>query len=312
MSGMRSKTGARLLLLAAFAAFAAVACGGAASIATSSSSAGAARPGAGAVAPTGKAVAGALVTGAAPSQGIAQPAPAPGNVVPPVPDGPRVIRTAQLAVEVRNGAFDGTVNKVFAIASELGGYVAGSNAASDSGALRTGSITFEVPSDKFTDAVADIRAIGTVQNLVIGGQDVSAQYVDLQARLANEEAQRDAMLALLQQAKSVQDIISVQNQLGQITGQIEELKGQIAYYDQATTYSTVSVSIHEAAVAFRPQVDSWGLLTALSQGLHGFVSTLDYILVGVGYAGPIVVLLGLFGLAWRFRRRLGLGAQATL
>ena len=160
--------------------------------------------------------------------------------------------------------------------------------------------------------IADIRALGTVQNLVIGGQDVSAQYVDLQARLANEEAQREAMLALLQQAKTVNEIIAVQNQLGQVTGQIEQLKGQIAYFDHATTYSTVSVSIHEAAVAFRPQVDSWGFLTALSQGLHGFVSTLDYILVGVGYAGPILVLLGLFGLAWRLRRRFGLGRQATL
>ena len=306
---MRSKTGARLLLLAAFAALA-VACGGAASSSTSSGGAGF-RPPAVNGAPS-KAVAGGGLSTDTTGQGVAQPVPAPNDVVPPIQEGPRVIRTAQLAVEVHNGTFDSTINRVFGIASELGGYVAGSNAAADSGALRTGSITFEVPSDKFTDAVADIRALGTVQNLVIGGQDVSAQYVDLQARLANEEAQREAMLALLQQAKTVNEIIAVQNQLGQVTGQIEQLKGQIAYFDHATTYSTVSVSIHEAAVAFRPQVDSWGFLTALSQGLHGFVSTLDYILVGVGYAGPILVLLGLFGLAWRLRRRFGLGRQATL
>jgi hypothetical protein len=307
---MRSKSGARLLLLAAFAALA-VACGGAASTVSSNTGGAGFRPPTVGGAPS-KAVAGGGLATDTTGQGIAQPVPAPNDVVPPIQDGPRVIRTAQLAVEVHNGDFDSTVNKVFGIASDLGGYVAGSNAAADSGALRTGSITFEVPSDKFTDAVADIRALGTVQNLVIGGQDVSAQYVDLQARLANEEAQRDAMLALLGQAKTVNEIIAVQNQLGQVTGQIEELKGQIAYFDHATTYSTVSVSIHEAAVAFKPQVDSWGFLTALSQGLHGFVSTLDYILVGVGYAGPILVLLGLFGLAWRFRRRFGLGQQATL
>lgn len=305
---MRSKPVARLLLLAVFAALAA-ACGGAVTSAGSSrggAGAGTSRP----ALPPGKAVTGDLAV--ATGKGVAQPVPAPNSVVPPVPDGPRVIRTAQVAVEVRNGAFDSTINRVFSIATELGGYVAGSSAAADSGALRTGNITFEVPSDKFSDAVADVRGLGTVQNLVIGGQDVSARYVDLQARLANEEAQRDAMLALLQQAKTVSEIIQVQNQLGQITGQIEELKGQIAYFDHATTYSTVSVSVHEAAVAFKPQVDSWGFATALTQGLHGFVTTLDYILVGVGYAGPVLLLLLLGGIAWRLRRRFGLGAQATL
>lgn len=307
---MRRKTGARLLLLAAFAALAA-ACGGAASTVSSNPGGAGFRPPTAGGAPS-KAVAGGGLATDTTGQGIAQPVPAPIDAVPPVQDGPRVIRTAQLAVEVRNGTFDRSIDSVFGIATGLGGYISGSSAATDSGALRSGSITFLVPADKFDAAISEVRALGTVQNLVIGGQDVSAQYVDLQARLANEEAQRNAMLALLGQAKTVNEIIAIQNQLGQITGQIEQLKGQIAYFDHATTYSTVSVSIHEAAVAFKPQTDSWGFLTALSQGLHGFVSTLDYILVGVGYAGPILVLLGLFGLAWRFRRRFGLGQQATL
>jgi hypothetical protein len=308
MSGMKSKTGARVLVLviATLATVFAVACGAGS---TTNSTAGAPRPGVATGATTGKAVAGDF---ASTGQGVAKPAPNPNDVVPPIPQGPRVIRTAQLGVEVANGSFDKSVDKVFGIATGLGGYVSGSNATADSGALRTGSISFEVPSDKFDDAVSQVRALGMVQNLVIGGQDVSAQYVDLQARLANEEAQRDAMIALLQKATSVQDIIAIQNTLGQITGQIEELKGQIGYFDHATTFSTVSVSLHEAAVAFRPQTDSWGFLTALSQGLHGFVSTLDYLLVGVGYAGPILVLLGLGALAWRLRRRFSLGGQATL
>jgi hypothetical protein len=297
---MRSKTGARLLLLA-LASVLVVACGAsAASHSAASTSAGGTTAGGTGFAP-GKGVSGApSVAGEA----VAQPVPAPGDVVPPIAEGPRVIRTANLAVEVPNGSFDPTIDRVFKVASDLGGYVSGSNATADSGALRTGSITFQVPSDKFTDAVSEIRGLGTVQNLVIGGQDVSAQYVDLQARLSNMEAQRDAMLALLQQAKTVADIIAVQNQLGNITGQIEELKGQIAYFDHATTYSTVSVSVHEAAVALKPAIDSWGFLSALSQGLHGFVGTLDYILVGVGYAGPVLILLGLGAVAWRLRRRI--------
>jgi len=208
---------------------------------------------------------------------------------------------------VRNGAFDTTVDKLFALSTNLGGYISGSVANSDSGSLRTGTITFQVPTDKFSEAVSDVRALGTVQNLAIGGQDVSAQYVDLQARLKNSEAQRDAMLALLQQARTVSDIIAVQTQLGQITASIEQLKGQISYYDHATSFSTVSVSVHEAAVALKPaNTDSWGVSAALLQGLHGFVNTLDYILVGVGYVGPVLVLLVLGFAAFRLRRRFAL------
>ena len=302
---MTAKAPARILVIL-LAALAAAACGAAAT-----STAGSNVPGN----PATRSAAGGTLQAAPgqPAKGVVDgaavttlPEPVPTGVVPPVPDGPRVIRTATIGVEVKNGSFDRTVDSVFGIATGLGGYIAGSNASAESGSLRTGTITFEVPSDKFDDAVSQVRALGTVQNLVIGGQDVSAQYVDLQARLANEEAQRDAMLALLAKATGIQDIISVQNQLGQITGQIEQLKGQIAYYDHATSYSTVSVSLHEAAVAVRPNPDQYGFAAALSQGLRAFVASLEWLLVGVGYAGPVLILL-LLGLgAWRLRRRFAL------
>ena len=294
---MREKTLAGLFIGAL--AVALVAACGAGSTASS-------RAGGGASAPQY----GAKTVGGAPSIGVAQgsvaPVPVQSDVVPPIGEGPRVIRTAQIGVEVRNGAFDTTLDKLFALSTNLGGYISGSVANSDSGSLRTGTITFQVPTDKFSQAVSDVRALGTVQNLAIGGQDVSAQYVDLQARLKNSESQRDAMLALLQQARTVSEIIAVQTQLGQVTGVIEQLKGQISYYDHATSYSTISVSVHEAAVALKPVTDDWGLTAAFSQGLHGFVSTLNYILVGVGYAGPVLLLVVVGLVAIRFRRRLAL------
>jgi hypothetical protein len=144
--------------------------------------------------------------------------------------------------------------------------------------------------------------MGKVQNEHISGNDVSAQYVDLQARLGNEEAQRDAMLALLQRAQTVADIIAVQNQLGQITGQIEQLKGQIAYIDHNTAYSTVTVDLAEAGapVQTSPQ-DNWGFVTALSDAAHNFVATLNYLVTGLGAVGPVVILLGFGYLLWRRR-----------
>jgi hypothetical protein len=312
-----SKTLARLIV-GALAVALVVACGGQSASNGTTSGPSTAGSGAGVAGHAGATNAGGSaksVTGSAATvpngapQGVVQPGLAPSDVVPPVGEGPRVIRNAQIGVEVKNGDFDSTVDKLFAISTNLGGYISGSAASADTGSLRNGTITFLVPTDKFTEAVSEVRALGTVQNLAIGGQDVSAQYVDLQARLKNTEAQRDAMLALLGQAKTVPEIIAVQTQLGTITGQIEQLKGQIAYYDHATSYSTVSVSVHEAAVVLKPATttpDSWGIKEALLQGLHAFVNTLDVVLVGVGYAGPVLILLVFGFAAWRLRRRFAL------
>jgi hypothetical protein len=129
---------------------------------------------------------------------------------------------------------------------------------------------------------------------------VSVQYVDLQARLRNAEAQRDAMLALLQQARSVNDIIQVQTQLGQITGQIEQLKGQIDYLDHTTSYATLAVTIREVAAT---SGDEWGLKTALVRALHNSVDVVGLMLMVLGAIAPLVAL-GLLGLVvWRLRFR---------
>jgi ABC-type Fe3+-hydroxamate transport system substrate-binding protein len=217
--------------------------------------------------------------------------------------GPKVIRQAQLTVSVASGSFDKRLADVRALVERENGFIAGTDAQANpqtNEQIRTGVVTFMVPADKFDETIDQLATLGKVQNEHISGQDVSAQYVDLQARLGNEMAQRDAMLALLRRAQSISDIIAVQTQLGQITQQIEELKGQIAYLDHNTSYSTVTVSIVEAGAATTPQAsDSWGFVTALSDSAHNFVTTINYMVTGLGAIGPVVLLLGLGYLVWR-------------
>jgi len=139
------------------------------------------------------------------------------------------------------------LTKLIDLSASQGGYVSGSDAVSDtSDRIRTGTITFAVPADKYEETIKVLRGYGTVQSFHATSQDVGGQYADLQSRLKNAEAQRDAMLALLSRATSIGDIVNIQNQVGQIEGQIEQLKGQISYIEHNTTYSTVSVNILEA------------------------------------------------------------------
>jgi ABC-type Fe3+-hydroxamate transport system substrate-binding protein len=276
---------------------AAAACGGSGSTASSNTS--------GSTAPQPYGASG----GGTPSKISGQPADTanpPINTVVPAIQGPQVIRQAQLTIDVSSGSFDSKLASIRALVQLELGFISGTDAqaspANPNDQIRSGVITFMVPAAKFDETIDQLTRLGKVQNEHISGNDVSAQYVDLQARLANEEAQRNAMLALLGKAQSVADIIAVQTQLGQITQQIEQLKGQISYIDHNTTYSTVSVNITEAGAPAQAQpVDSWGFASALKDAAHNFVTTINYVITGLGAIGPIVIVLGLGYLLWRRR-----------
>ena len=224
--------------------------------------------------------------------------------------GPQVIKQAQLTLSVKSGTFDSSLAAVRGLVEGEQGFIAGTDAQANpqsNDQIRSGVISFMVPAANFDATIDALNQLGKVQSEHISGQDVSAQYVDLQARLANEEAQRDAMLALLAQAHNINDIITVQNQIGQITQQIEQLKGQIQYLDHNTAYSTISVTIVEAGAPVQaPSSDSWGFATAVNDAAHNFVTTINYVVSGLGAIGPILVLLGLGYVVWRRRGSPGL------
>ena len=223
----------------------------------------------------------------------------------PVLQGPPVIRQADLTMTVGNGTFDSKLSLARTIVETEGGYIAGTQAqaAPVDSQLRTGVLNFMVPAANFDATIDELSKVGKVQNEQITGTEVSGQYVDLQTRLSNAEAQRTAMLTLLTQAKTITDMIAVQNQIGQITGQIEQLKGQIKYLDDHTSFSALTVTMSEdAAAAQAPAAsDSWGFKSALSDAAHNFVATINYVVVGLGVLGPFIILGGLGYLLWRRR-----------
>ena len=232
----------------------------------------------------------------------------PGTTVPAL-QGPPVIRQAQLSVTVGSGTFDSKLAQVRNLVELQGGYIAGTDAQASpanqtqDGQIRTGIINFMVPAAHFDAAIDELAKVGKVQSEHITGTDVGAQYVDLRARLANSEAQRNAMLALLTKAQNINDIIAVQNQIGQITAQIEQLKGQIKYLDDNTSFSSISVTMTESGAPARTApADSWGFATALNDAAHNFVTTINYVVTGLGAIGPFLVLVVLGFLLLRWRR----------
>jgi hypothetical protein len=161
------------------------------------------------------------------------------------------------------------VEDITALASSLGGYVVNSYIRGEEEEMR-GWITFRVPDEDFETALSELRDMAVkVESEQTSSQDVTEQYIDLQARLANAEATEQQYLALLDKAEEVDDILDIYNYLSRIRQEIEQLKGQIQYLEQTTSTSLISVSLEpeEAVVS-----DGWDFMEVLKAAARGLVT----------------------------------------
>jgi len=106
------------------------------------------------------------------------------------------------------------------------------------------ALTIDVPVDQFENALRRLRSLAIrVTNENETGQDVTDQYVDLQAQLQNLEATRDRIKGFLDQAKTVDDALKINQQLSDIEGQIEQIKGKINYLSTRSAFSTITITL---------------------------------------------------------------------
>lgn len=108
-------------------------------------------------------------------------------------------------------------------------------------------ITLRVPAARFEEALARLESLGRVVQRDIKAQDVTEEYVDLQARLRNAERLRDRLLALLEKAENVQAILEVERELGRVNQEIERLTGQLNLLNSRAALSAVTIQFERAA-----------------------------------------------------------------
>src|SRR5213596_307576 len=151
---------------------------------------------------------------------------------------PTVVVTAD-----RNLILTATSDRAQAIASGLGGDVLNLTQ-SGSGDTRSASLTIRVPSSRFADALQQLRTLeGEIQTSGVSAQDVTDQFVDLQARLAAKQAEEQRYIAILNRANTIDEILKVDASLGSVRTQIAQLTAQINSIKGRTEFSTISMSI---------------------------------------------------------------------
>jgi hypothetical protein len=219
----------------------------------------------------------------------------------------KIIKTGTIDMLVEE--VSGTASKIGGIAVDRGGYVQSSSVSEGGNGAYYGEVVVRVPVEKIESTMVDLRGLATlVRNESSNGQDVTEQYTDLEAQLRNAKAQEETYLAVLKQAKSVEDILKVQERLGAIRSQIESLQGRIQYLTNTTSLSTISVSLSEESVVraptkeFRPVAIIKAAFQALVVVVQDLIAGLIWlVIVWGGILLPIGLVAWLIVRAWKRR-----------
>jgi Na+-transporting methylmalonyl-CoA/oxaloacetate decarboxylase gamma subunit len=208
--------------------------------------------------------------------------------------GQKIISDGRAEIEVKSGDFENAFSQALLIADRYGGYLVSSTSqtSGEEGGLRSGTIAVRVPVASFANALADAGKIGKVKSREVQTQDVTEEYVDLQARIANSKAHVQALLALLAKAKTVDEVLQVQQVLTSAQQELEQLEGRQRFLDEHTNYSTLTLVIYEAGVVVAPS-GTWGIVEALKDGLHNLVDAFNAIVRGLGILVPVLVVLAI-------------------
>jgi hypothetical protein len=221
-----------------------------------------------------------------------------------------IIRTGTLVIEVDD------VDAAVATARErvvaLGGFVSGSDQASDGGRAQA-SVTFRVPADRWEDALDAVRGLASAtRDLHVETQAVTNQVIDLGARIANLRATEAALQKIMAQATKIPDVLDVQEKLTGVRGEIERLVAEKQHLEEQAAFGTLAVTfalppppvVEEVKAGWDPAADAdaaTGALIGLGQRLASFGIWVG--IVGVPVGAALVVLLLSAIVAWRIVRR---------
>jgi len=238
----------------------------------------------------------------APSAAVAPPeAPTSGDTgsVGQPTDSAKVIRTGSLDLEVREGAFQSTVERITAQTVGLGGYIAEATT-SESSDSPSGSITVRVPGDSFDQLLSDLRKLGDVKGVSSKGTDVTAQFTDLEARLKALVATRDRLSTVLAEADNVPDILAVQDRITAVQIEIEQVQGQQQLLEDQTEFGTLAITLGEpgAEIIEAEVAGDGGLGGAWDDARRRFGDNIETIVSWSGSAAvALVIVLGVLLLA---------------
>jgi len=216
--------------------------------------------------------------------GVAEAPAAPPEKGPmPAQDAQRdVVKTASMTIKVKD--VSEAADKAAVMVEDSDGRVDSrtEDAGSDRGLART-SVVLRVPVAKLDGVVRELKTLGTVQTAETRSEDVTAQRVDLDARIRALQTSVDRLLAIMRDAKDPEALISAENALSQRQADLDSLRAQRDALGDRIEYSTVDVSFVAEKVGGPSPKEYQGFVGQIQRGWDAMVSV----------AGNLVLVFGL-------------------
>ena len=211
----------------------------------------------------------------------------------------KLITTVNISAETEN--LDDTLAKITAKTTELGGYVESSNIYNGSRyysgqRVRSADYTIRIPADKLNGFIETIENASNITNKSSNVEDVTLSYVDLESRKNALKAEEKSLLAILESAEKIEDIIAVQDKLSVVRYQLESIESQLRTFDNKVNYSTVYLGIEEVT-KFSPTEEKGafermgeGFMESLRSVGRGLKELAIWLVIHI----PQIVLLAIF------------------
>jgi hypothetical protein len=237
-----------------------------------------------------------------------------------------VIKNANLTLVVEDPS--ASMNAIGQMAEEMGGFIVNADVYKQE--LESGlqvpraSIQIRIPAEKLNEALDRIKSESDQdpQSESINSQDVTSEYVDLQSRLKNLEAAEAQLTEIMESANKTEDVLAVYNELVEVRGEIEVIKGQIKYYEQSAAFSAVQVELLADEAVQPLSIGAWQPQGVAKDAVQALINTFKFlanmIIWIIIFLVPVLLVLYLvFFLplsflwrAWRKRRAAKKGKDA--
>ena len=231
----------------------------------------------------------------------------------------KVIQNAEMTIEIDKP--EEGQQKIGVIAEKHGGFVVISEskhneAASQNVASTEVNVVVRVPAQKFQATLDEIRAVGgRILHEKSSGQDVTEEYIDLEARIRTKKALEAQFLEIMKQARKISDAMEVQTQLAYVRTEIEQLEGRRRFLENQSALSTINITLHTPVqvVAAATRGFFYDLKAAFGNGVDIgsgiFLGVIQFVIV------MIPVMLFIVAPAWLvfkwLRRRMPWQAKAA-
>jgi hypothetical protein len=208
--------------------------------------------------------------------------------------GPMIVRTAGLTITTND--FDRARGSVEEILKRHHGYVAEMNVNTPTGSARSFTATLRVPADQLDATLSDLRKLGRVESESQSGQEVTSQYIDLEARLTNARNTLERLTDILgKRTGKLSDVLAVENEIDRVRGEIERMEAERKNLANQVALATINTTVGEdyrAQLQVVP-VSTWGQIrNAAVDGYKTMAESVVAVALFLFSYGPALLLWG--------------------